>query len=252
MNSCGGLRGERAVERDHDELLDAERGDQVGLAARASSAAWAPTRGATTVRGCGSKVSTVSAPRMTSRWPSVHAVELAHRERGAGGARVGEPGDVCITPRKPTTGLSSAAAARLGEGDQAVGVAQPDRAPVGAVAGDGDAVGGRARASSPVELDRGQERAARRRAPTSRSGSASATSNGADARAPQLHAVGVAEVGDQRAHVGARRAVDRERRAASPSRQQLLEARRRVDLALGQLDVLAARGPARRRARRRP
>ena len=55
-------------------------------------------------------------------------------------------------------------------------------------------------------------------------------------RPPQLDAVGVAEVGDQRAHVGARRALDRERRALAVA-PELLEARH-LDLALGHLDDL--------------
>ena len=51
--------------------------------------------GATTVRGCGSKVSTVSAPRIDLAVAEVHAVELAHGEiAGPARWRVGEPGDV--------------------------------------------------------------------------------------------------------------------------------------------------------------
>ena len=50
--------------------------------------------GATTVRGCGSNVSTrVGAPDDLAV-AEVHAVELAHREVARARARVGEPGDV--------------------------------------------------------------------------------------------------------------------------------------------------------------
>ena len=65
--------------------------------------------------------------------------------------------------------------------------------------------------------------------------------------AAQLDAVGVVQVGDQRAHVGARGALDLERRRASSSRHSSSN-RVTVDLALGHLDLLAARGRARRRA----
>ena len=61
-----GLRHALAVERDHDQLVDAERRDQVGLLLERGQQ-FGRGRGETTVRGCGSKVSTASAPAMTSR-----------------------------------------------------------------------------------------------------------------------------------------------------------------------------------------
>ena len=62
--------------------------------ARAASAAAARRRGATTAIGCGSKVSTVSAPRITSRWPrwTPSNVPTATRRGPALGVR--EPGDL--------------------------------------------------------------------------------------------------------------------------------------------------------------
>ena len=69
----------------------------------------------------------------------------------------------------------------------------------------------------------------------------------ADRRAPQLDAVGVAEVGDQRAHVGPRRAGDRERRAVAVAPAAPRSGRR--DLALGDLDRLPR---ARQRVRAPP
>ena len=71
------------------------------------------------MRGCGSKVSTVSAPRITSRWPRWTPSNSPTATWRGPALGVGEPGDV-HQPRKPTTGLSVPSAARLGERDQAV------------------------------------------------------------------------------------------------------------------------------------
>ena len=59
-----------------------------------SSAASAPPPGATTARGCGSKVSTVSAPRITSRWPRCTPSNSPTATCRGRGSDVGEPGDV--------------------------------------------------------------------------------------------------------------------------------------------------------------
>ena len=172
--------------------------------------------GATTARGCGSNVSTVSEPRITSRWPRCTPSNSPTATRRGAVLRVGEPGDL-HQPRKPTTGLSVPPPARLGDGDQARVVAQAARA-LGARRRRRRRAPAR-RASLAVELDRRQEARAHRRAPISRSASASATSNAPIARAPQLDAVGVAELGDQRAHVRAATSTRSRSPARSPSRQ---------------------------------
>ena len=79
----------------------------------------------------------------------------------------------------------------------------------------------RARSRRPASPTAGRgpapRRASRCRSPASRPAApASSTRNGPIARAAQLLAVGVAEVGDQRADVGARRALDDERRRGRP------------------------------------
>ena len=60
------LNGEAVVERDHDELVDPERRDQLCLDLERRSSFGAAS-GLTTRSGCGSNVSTVSLPRITSR-----------------------------------------------------------------------------------------------------------------------------------------------------------------------------------------
>ena len=185
---------------------------------------------------------------MTSRWPRCtpsNSPTATWRGRALG---VGEPGDPSCTPRKPTTGLSvpsargSASAIRPSPSTSST-------VPRGRRRRDRDAVRRAPRRRRRVELDR-------------RAGSASAsssgdearrrraTSNGPIARAPQLDAVGVAEVGDQRAHVGARGALDRERRRAR-RRARAARSACTVDLALGELDRPRPRAPARTRAGRR-
>ena len=62
------LVGEPVVERDHDQLVDAERPISSALASRLVSSFGAAS-GRTTRSGCGSNVSTVSLPRITSRCP---------------------------------------------------------------------------------------------------------------------------------------------------------------------------------------
>ena len=93
MNSCGACAANERVERDHDQLAHAEPGDQVGLDARAASAASARRRARPPWRGCGSKVSTVSAPRITSRWPRCTPSNSPTATRRGRVLGVGEPGD---------------------------------------------------------------------------------------------------------------------------------------------------------------
>ena len=208
MNSCGPLRRERAVERDHDELAHPEAGDQVGLDVE---------RGQQLGRGVGRHdrarvrlegehgVGAVDHLAVAE----VHAVELADRDVARAALGIGEPGDLHVA-RNPTTGLSSAVRPRLGERDQAVARRAAARCP-SAGAGDGHAVPRAARRVA-RERHRGQEveRVAERHDPL-RVGVGDVEV--ADRGAAQLEAVGVAEVGDQRAHVGARAALDRERGA---------------------------------------
>ena len=127
--------------------------------------------GATTVRGCGSNVSTLSAPRDDRAVADVHAVELADRQSARPGRRVGEPGYV-HPAAEAYDGLEGGAAARLGEGDQALLVAQA--ADPGGAAGDGRAVGGLA-CRVAAELDAGRNASASSSADERLS--ASATSN---------------------------------------------------------------------------
>ena len=200
--------------------------------------------GETTVRGCGSNVSTVSAPRITSRWPRCtpsNSPTATWRGRGLG---IGEPGDL-HQPRKPTTGLSvpsprgSASAIRPSPSSSRTvrrGRAGRDRH---AVAGAPGVLAGQLDGRQEAERVGERRRSARRRRRrTARSG------------APQLEAVRVAEVGDQRAHVGARAALDRERRPLAVAPEQL-EARARRPRARGARPP-RRRAPARTRAGRRP
>ena len=186
--------------------------------------------GATTWRGCGSKVSTVSAPSITSRWPrctpSNSPTATWRGRRSASGSQV------TFMSAEPYDGLEQPVRPRLGERDQAVLVEQPHgavrlaghRHPVGRVAG-----------RLALERHGGQEveRVAERHDPL---GVGVGDVEVADRGAPQLLAVGVAEVGDQHAHVGARGALDRERRAVLLAPREL-EAHD-LDLALGELDRL--------------
>ena len=105
-------------------------GDQVRLRLQVVSSRGAAC-GATTVSGCGSKVSTVSAPRITSRcprWtPSNSPTATCRGRRSTSGSQV----DVA-SAAEAYDGLEDAVRARLGERHQPVGVAQPHRARGGA------------------------------------------------------------------------------------------------------------------------
>ena len=241
----GGLGGEGAVERDHDELAHAEAGDQVGLDRQRRQQLRRGVRRDHEPRvrlegehGVGAADDLAVA--------DVHAVELAHGEVALARARVGEPGDV-HQPRKPTTGLSRSAPARLGDGDQAVRVARAARRARPARPGTATPWAAR-RASSPSRRTSGQERerVVERHDPLL---VGVGDLERADRGPAQLEAVGVAEVGDQRAHVGARGALDqrgprgRPRARAARSASRAPRARRSRPPRRG--------APSRRRARRR-
>ena len=200
--------------------------------------------GETTVRGCGSKVSTLSAPRDDLAVAGVHAVELAHRQAARPGLRVREPGDV-HQPRKPTTGLS--VAPPRGSASAIRPSASRSRTMPLARPGTVDAVRGLARRFG-VQVDDGQERE-RVVEPDQALLVGVGDVEVADVRPPQLDAVRVAQVHDQRAHVGARGALDRERDAlaVAPQRVEARHGRPRAR-APRQPD---RRGPARTRACRR-
>ena len=203
--------------------------------------------GATTVRGCGSKVSTVSAPRITSRWPMCTPSNSPTARWRARGRASGSQVTSIVATRKPTTGLRVPSWRGSAMRDQPVRVGQAH-----------ECLGERRRTATPwrraagvvgLEAHLGQEaeRVGERHDPLL---VGVRHVERADRGPPQLEAVGVAEVGDQRADVGARGALDRQPRAVAVAPQQL-EARH-LDLALGGLDRLAAAGAARTRARRRP
>ena len=79
------------VERDHHQLLDPEALDHVALDAK-GMISFGAASGWITLSGCGSKVRTVSAPSITSRWPTWTPSKVpiatlrgrAARRRGAG------------------------------------------------------------------------------------------------------------------------------------------------------------------------
>ena len=112
-------------------------GDQVGLGRERREQLRAPPRGDDR-GGCGSKVSTVSLPRMTSRWPRWTPSNSPTATCRGLALGVGEPGDL-HRRRKPTMGFRVPSAARLGERDQAVRRRAAARRP-SACAGHRDAV----------------------------------------------------------------------------------------------------------------
>ena len=176
----------------------------------------APPGGSPT-SGCGSKVSTVSLPRITSRWPTwtPSKVPMATRAR----PRVGRPasreaGD--LHAREHYDGLQ----VRRPRGSAIASSSPPCVRRTGPVR--------RARRPrAPAPRGRPAPPRPRSSARSGRNASASATGTtplgvgvlepeGPDRRALELLAVGVAEVGHELAHVGARRALDLERRRARP------------------------------------
>ena len=224
---------ERAVERDHDELAHAQPGDQVGLRVQRRDQLRRRVGRHDRARVRLERQHGVGAADHLAV-AQVHAVELADRDVARPGFDVGEPCDL-HQPRKPTTGLSvpssrGSASAISPSASSSRTVSAADGAPGTEIATPCPA----RLASSPASSTPGRKSSASAR-PTKRP--ASATPNGPIGGPPQLEAVRVAEIGDQRAHVGARAALDRERRplAVAP---ELLEPRH-LDLALGDLDRLA-------------
>ncbi len=228
------LRREGAVERDHDQLVDAERRDQVGLLVERRQQLGRRLRRDDRARVRFEGHDAVGAADDLAM-AGVHAVELAHREAAGTRRRVGKPNSL-HQPRKPTTGLrvapprGSAMAIRPSSSRSRIRLfACPGTAtPWAALA-----------AASPSRSTHGQE--GQRVVEADQAllvgvGDVEA----ADVGAPQLDAVRVVQVGDQRAHVGARRALDREGRELVVARE-LLEAGD-LDLALGDLDDLAGAG----------
>ena len=69
MNSCAVCGGERAVERDHDQLLDAERGDQVRLLLERREQLRRRPPARRPCAGAARRSARLSASRITSRWP---------------------------------------------------------------------------------------------------------------------------------------------------------------------------------------
>ena len=198
--------------------------------------------GATMAAGCGSKVTTVSAPRMTSRWPrwTPSKVPTAIR-RGRGStsesgvtfirgtlrrASAGRPRGAPRWPpgrrRRPARTCSTSGSA-----------SRVDRLPVtGAPRGVG------------VDLDARQEgeRLLERQHAL---GIGVLDGEGPDPRAPQLLAVAVAQLGDERAHVGPGRALDEELRRDPRGATAARSGRRRPR-------ARAPRRPRRRARARRP
>src|SRR5918994_3269830 len=201
--------------------------------------------GATTKRGCGSKVSTVSAPRITSRWPmctpSNSPTARYRSRRRASGSQV-------VSIRRPSLaaeaydGLQEILATRLGDRDQAVHVREP-REGAGRRGGrgtpghrHGHAVARPAGVGAlQAHLRQERQRVTERHEPLP---VGVGDLERADRGPAQLEAVGVAQVGDERAHVGARGALDQQAGAVVLA-PELLEAGH-GHLALGGLHDLAA------------
>src|SRR4051812_37037212 len=147
-------------------------------------------------------------PARSAQWQShgpIKWVPIRRRETPPGGRMGRASGHLAA---EAYDGLKGAVPTWLGQGDEAVGVAEADNA-LG-VPRNRHAVTGPFRLVG-VEIERRQERErfVERR---ERLGVGVGDVEGADARPPQLEAVRVAEVGDQRSHVSAGRALDRERR----------------------------------------
>ena len=167
--------------------------------------------GATIAAGCGSKVTTVSAPRMTSRWPRWTPSKVPTAIRRGRGC-TSESGVTFIrgTLRRASAGRPRGAprwppARRRRPAGRAR--PRPRRRCRLAVAGAPRGVG--------VDLDARQEgERLLERQDALRIGVRDVERP--DARAPQLLAVAVAQLGDERAHVGPGRALDEELRRGPP------------------------------------
>src|SRR3954470_7394874 len=168
----------------------------------------------------------------SAQWQShgpIKWVPIRRRETPPGG-RVGRASGHLAA--EAYDGLKGTVPTWLGQRDEAVGVAEADNA-LG-VSQDRHAVAGPFRLVA-VEIEGGEERErfVERQEPL-RVGVGDVERP--DAGPPQLEAVRVAEVGDQRSHVGAGRALDRERRPVFLPPQRLEP--RYAHLALGELDAL--------------
>ena len=246
MNSCGAARRRTRGRTGSRRAPRRPARRPARPCARASSAASAWLPGETTRRGMRVERQHGVGALDHLAVAAVHAVERCRRRRGASRRLdVGQRGD--LHARKPTTGLSapsgrgsataigpSASTSRTCPVGRPPGTATPWAARRASLARRGAITG------------RNAQRLGERHEPR-RVGVLDAER--ADRRAAQLLAVGVAQVGDQAAHVGARGALDRERRAVLVA-PELLEAVD-GDLALGDLDLLApARQPVGALARR--
>ena len=260
MNSCGALGGEALVERDHDELLDAERGDQLGLGLEAGQQLGRRLGPDHAQRvGLEGQHRVVAGDHLAVA--EVDAVELAHRDPPGPRLHIGEHRHLHRRGSLEKVGRDAHA-----QRNTTIGFRVPGLGPGSARAISPSASVSRTslRGPSPGALDRtpcaarrassgssalGQEVQRRRQRPTGRSGSASPTSKAPIRVRRSCLAVGVAEIGDQAAHIGPRGALDHEAAAlalrqaprSGGPRPRARPARPRP-----------RRGPARRRAGRRP
>ena len=220
-----------------------ERRDQLGLALERGQQRRRGARARPPPSGCGSKVRTVSAPRMTSRWPRCTPSNVPTATRRGRGSTSGS--GVTSSRAEAYDGLEQRALFARGARPRDRRSGRPRRraatcsAPLGPSPGTRRPCAARRPASASRRTAAG--RPARRRAAAPRRVGVLDARTGPIARAAQLLAVGVAELGDQRADVGPRRALDDVIAALVALAADLLEA---VDghVALGHLEVLAAAG----------
>ena len=179
MNSSRRALRELGVEGDHDQLLHAERGDQLGLALERRQQLRRVLRGDHRDRVRVEREHAVGAGDHLAV-AEVHAVEGADRDAAPARALdVGQAGD--LHGRTAYCGRARAARASPAPRSSAISGGSRQGSPARAAA-----------ATASRDLER------------------------PDRGAPQLQAVGVAEVGDQRAHVGAASRIrSRSRRAAA-------------------------------------
>ena len=164
--------------------------------------------------GCGSKVSTVSLPRMTSRWPTCtpSKVPMATLRRGASpGGRLGMSGRrVTFTARTLRRAAARGREARRWPPARPSQVSRTAAGIVPSPRSAGTRAPWAAIAASSAPSGRSGMNASACASGTTASASASSSRNGPIAVRSSSLAVGVAEPGDQLAHVGARRAFDLE------------------------------------------
>ena len=90
----GADRRELAVEGDHHHLLHPQVGQQLGLERPCVVSSLGIASGWITLSGCGSNVSTVSEPRITSRWPMCTPSNWPTATRRSRGRGLVERGDL--------------------------------------------------------------------------------------------------------------------------------------------------------------